>query len=39
MFQILAGVIAVVGVAALVMSLPDAPPVLDRLPPAGHTAR
>ena len=39
MFQILAGVIALVGVAALVMSLPDAPPVLNRLPPAGYTAR
>jgi MFS family permease len=39
MFQILAGVIAVVGIAALVMSLPDAPPVLHRLPPTGHTAR
>ena len=32
MFQILAGVIGVVGVAALIMSLPDAPPVLNRLP-------
>lgn len=39
MFQVLAGIIAVVGIAALVMSLPDAPPVLNRLPPAGHTAR
>jgi len=39
MFQILSGVIAIVGVAALVMSLPDAPPVLNRLPPAGHAAR
>lgn len=39
LFQILSGVIAIVGVAALAMSLPDAPPVLNRLPPAGHTAR
>ncbi|MBA3640995.1 MAG: MFS transporter [Acidobacteriota bacterium] len=39
MFQALAGIIAVVGIAALVMSLPDAPPVLNRLPAAGHTAR
>ena len=39
MFQILAAVIGVVGVAALVMSMPDAPPVLSPIPPAGHTAR
>ena len=39
MFQVLAGIIAVVGMAALVMSLPDPPPILNRLPPAGHTAR
>lgn len=39
MFQILAGVIGAVGIAALVMSLPDAPPVMNRLPHAGHTAR
>ena len=38
-FQILAAIIAVVGLAALVMSLPDAPPMPDRLPPAGHAAR
>jgi MFS family permease len=39
MFQILAAVIGAVGVAALVMSMPDAPPVLSHIPPAGHTAR
>lgn len=39
MFQALAGIIAIVGIAALVMSLPDAPPVLNRVPAAGHTAR
>ena len=32
MFQILAGVIGAVAVAALLMSLPEAPPVLARLP-------
>ena len=39
MFQILAAVIGIVGVAALVMSMPDAPPVLSQIPPEGHTAR
>ena len=39
MFQVLAAIIAIVGISALVMSLPDAPPVLNRLPTAGHTAR
>ena len=31
MFQILAAVIALVGLAALIMSLPEAPPVLNRM--------
>ncbi|MEX2049171.1 MAG: MFS transporter [Gemmatimonadota bacterium] len=35
MFQLLAGMIAVVAVAALLMSMPDAPPVLNRVPHAG----
>jgi MFS family permease len=35
MFQLLAGVIAAVAVAALLMSMPDAPPVLNRVPHAG----
>jgi hypothetical protein len=39
MFQILAAVIGAVGVAALVMSMPEAPPVLSQIPPEGHTAR
>ena len=38
MFQILAAVIGTVGVAALLMSLPDAPPVFQQLPRSGHTA-
>lgn len=38
MFQILAVVIALVAVAALVMSLPDAPPVLSRMPHPGDAA-
>lgn len=39
MFQVLAGIISAVGIAALVMSLPDAPPVFDRTRQAGHPAR
>lgn len=35
MFQLLAAVIAAVAVAALLMSMPDAPPVLNRVPHAG----
>jgi MFS family permease len=35
MFQLLAGVIAAVAVAALLMAMPDAPPVLNRVPHAG----
>lgn len=35
MFEILAAVIAAVAVSALVVSLPDAPPVLDGMPDAG----
>jgi MFS family permease len=38
MFQILAGVIGLVAVAALLMSLPDAPPVLSRMPHTGDAA-
>ena len=38
MFQILAGVIALVAVAALMMSLPEAPPVLNRIPNARDAA-
>jgi MFS family permease len=35
MFLLLSGVIAAVAVAALLMSMPDAPPVLNRMPHAG----
>jgi MFS family permease len=35
MFQILSGVIAAVALAALLVSLPDAPPILDEMPSTG----
>jgi MFS family permease len=35
MFQILSAVIAASAIAALLVSLPDAPPILDRMPSTG----